>query len=111
MRRKMHIIDSNSIHDVSLHESAGYVGCIIGIIGHRVDLYYGVVRKECPVKRSGRAMAMLRGKIDKALDEKRTHNNNDEDERKLFKEVEEKVEGITVQASWKQKGKANRQEE
>ena len=49
--------------------------------------------------------------MDKALDEKRTHNNNDEDERKLFKEVGEKVEGITVQASWKQKGKANRQEE
>lgn len=48
-------------------------------------LYYKL-KNECPVRRSGRAIVALTGKggtmVDKALDEKRTHNNSDGKKRK-----------------------------
>lgn len=72
-------------------------------------LYYKL-KNECPVKRSGRAVVALMGMMDKALDEKRTHNDSDEKEKKELNEAREKIEGITVQASLKQEGKASRQE-
>ena len=48
-------------------------------------LYYKL-KNECPVRRSGRAIVALTEKggtmVDKALDEKRTHNNSDKKEKK-----------------------------
>jgi len=64
---------------------------------YRVDLYY---RNECPVKG-----------VDEQCAQRTKYSMKGEPTIKKGSKVWEKDEGITVQAIWKQEGKASRQEE